>query len=292
MTVSVDQNHSVVTGTDGTYEFAGLYADTYTVTATRGGFATGMQAVTVAEGEVQGGVDFTLVPAIAVHAAAAPGLAIPDADAIGLASVIDVAATGTLSDLSVDVAIQHTWVGELLVILISPAAGTLVVLHDRSGGNDDDILGNWPATLGVDGPGALTDFRGEDIHGPWTLVVADFMGGDVGTLDAWGLNFLVATTTTAVDDVPPPQTRLLGARPNPFNPQTTVAFELARAGRARLGLFDLRGRLVRELVNGDLPAGPHEVRWDGRDEAGREAACSGVYLCRPGSRPRWRRSRN
>ncbi len=278
VTVSAGPDHAVVTGADGTYQLAGLYASSYTVTATKDGYATGVQHVVVAADQTLDDVDFALLPAAEVHVAIAPGLAIPDASALGIASVIDVTATGTLSEITVDVTIHHTRISELLVILISPA-GTMITLHDRSGGIADDIIGNWPATLFVDGPGALTDLRGEDIQGPWTLVVADFMGGDVGTLDAWGLNFQVGVTTTAVDDDLPLATRLLGARPNPFNPQTVVAFDLARAGRVRLGIFDLRGRLVRDLVEDALPAGRHEVRWDGRDADGRETA-SGVYLCR------------
>ncbi len=278
VTVSVGPDHTVVTGADGTYQLHGLYASSYTVTAAKEGYATGSQPVVVAEGAVLDGVDFALLPAVEVQVATAPGLAIPDASTLGIASVIDVTATGTLSEISVDVTIHHTYIGELLVILISPT-GTMITLHDRSGGSADNIVGNWPTTLSVDGPGALDDLRGEDIQGPWTLVVADVMGGDVGTLDAWGLNFQVGLATTAVDHGPPPATRLLGARPNPFNPQTTVAFDVARAGPVRLGIFDLRGRQVRALVSAILPAGRHEVRWDGRDAQGREAA-SGVYLCR------------
>ena len=58
-----------------------------------------------------------------------------------------------------------------------------------------------------------------------------------------------------------------------------IAFDLARAGRVRLELFDLRGRLVRRLVDGEVTAGRHEVVWDGRDGGSRETA-SGIYLCR------------
>ena len=71
----------------------------------------------------------------------------------------------------------------------------------------------------------------------------------------------------------------LAGWPNPFNPRTTVAFELPHAAHARLVLHDLAGRLVRVLVDGSLPAGAHQVAWDGRDAAGREAA-SGLYVAR------------
>ncbi len=67
--------------------------------------------------------------------------------------------------------------------------------------------------------------------------------------------------------------------PNPFNPSTSIAFTLDRAGAARLEIFDLRGRIVTVLVDEVLPAGRHEVMWDGTDSSGR-AMSSGVYLSR------------
>ena len=66
--------------------------------------------------------------------------------------------------------------------------------------------------------------------------------------------------------------------PNPFNPRTTLAFDLPEAtDRVRLRLYDLQGRLVANLVDGPLPAGRHDVPWQGTDDAGRTVA-SGVYI--------------
>ena len=65
--------------------------------------------------------------------------------------------------------------------------------------------------------------------------------------------------------------------PNPFNPETNVTFELARSGDVSLTIYDASGRQMRVLVSGQLSAGKHTARWDGRDAAGR-AAPSGVYL--------------
>ncbi len=75
------------------------------------------------------------------------------------------------------------------------------------------------------------------------------------------------------------ETRLLAASPNPFNPATTIEFMLAVPGNASLRVYDVSGRLIRSLVNGRLPAGMHEVMWNGRDENGAMAA-SGVYFYR------------
>ncbi len=73
--------------------------------------------------------------------------------------------------------------------------------------------------------------------------------------------------------------RLVGAAPNPFNPNTTVRFSLPRAAAARLELFDAAGRLVAVLADGAFEAGDHGAAWDGRDRGGRDAA-SGTYYAR------------
>jgi len=71
---------------------------------------------------------------------------------------------------------------------------------------------------------------------------------------------------------------VLGAnQPNPFNPSTAIAFALPSAGRARLAIFDVSGRLVRVLVDERLPAGEHRASWNGNDASGTPVA-SGVYL--------------
>ncbi|MCB1184939.1 hypothetical protein KDM41_16045 [bacterium] len=67
--------------------------------------------------------------------------------------------------------------------------------------------------------------------------------------------------------------------PNPFNPATTVRFELAVAGAVTLDVHDVSGRRVRRLIAADLGAGPHAVVWRGRDDAGRDVA-SGTYFVR------------
>ncbi len=69
---------------------------------------------------------------------------------------------------------------------------------------------------------------------------------------------------------------LRAPRPNPFNPATTLDFELPRSGPAVLRVVDLQGRVVRTLADGWLGAGDHRLVWDGTDDAGRICP-SGVY---------------
>ncbi|RKZ19237.1 hypothetical protein DRQ50_02520 [bacterium] len=81
------------------------------------------------------------------------------------------------------------------------------------------------------------------------------------------------------DQLPPAPDAGLANHPNPFNPRTTLRFEVSTPGRVVLDVFDLRGRRVRRLLDRHLGAGPANVIWDGRDEQG-QGVGSGVYVAR------------
>ena len=67
--------------------------------------------------------------------------------------------------------------------------------------------------------------------------------------------------------------------PNPFNLETTIEFFLPKASRVSLSIYDIRGRVVRKLLNKrSLSSGYHKVLWNGRDQQGKSIS-SGVYLC-------------
>jgi len=98
-----------------------------------------------------------------------------------------------------------------------------------------------------------------------------------GNASEWS-NEVVGRYPTGVPGVPT-VLRLYPNQPNPFNPMTTLRFDVPVAGRAHLEVYDVAGRLIRGLLDADLPAGSHEAVWDGRDEAGR-AMASGSYFAR------------
>jgi hypothetical protein len=88
-----------------------------------------------------------------------------------------------------------------------------------------------------------------------------------------------ATVVHLADGAALASVRLLAASPNPFNPSTRIPFELPAEMRVRLVVHDIHGRRVRTLVDGELSAGEHVVRWDGRDATGRGVG-SGAYFLR------------
>jgi hypothetical protein len=107
-------------------------------------------------------------------------------------------------------------------------------------------------------------------------------GSAPGTVPGDGTLASAATTgriTPGVDNALPARTALLGARPTPFRSATSIAFDLARATTVRLEVWSLRGARVRTLSSAELPAGHHEIAWDGRDHAGRTLP-PGIYWIR------------
>jgi hypothetical protein len=67
--------------------------------------------------------------------------------------------------------------------------------------------------------------------------------------------------------------------PNPFRDETSIRYELPARAQVSMKIYDVSGRLVRTLKEGEVPAGYHALAWDRKDEAGRDVA-SGVYFCR------------
>ncbi len=101
-----------------------------------------------------------------------------------------------------------------------------------------------------------------------------FCGWNIDDIEVWGLRDSMSPVTRA-----PAVRATLDNYPNPFNPLTRVSFDLPAAGKVNLGVYDLHGRLVRRLLNGNQPAGPGGAVWDGTDSHGRSVG-SGVYFAR------------
>jgi hypothetical protein len=88
-----------------------------------------------------------------------------------------------------------------------------------------------------------------------------------------------AAVAATVLEEPPFPTFLEPARPNPSSRGFLFDFTLETEQRVALSVFDVRGRLVRSLLDGVLPAGRHSAGWDGRSDAG-ERMPAGVYFGR------------
>ncbi len=115
---------------------------------------------------------------------------------------------------------------------------------------------------------------GGDPHAWFHVTATDFAGNR-------GEDAAIENTALAVGEVrsAPSSFGLCAARPNPFAGSTTIAFDLRRAGKTTLGVYDVRGRLVRTLLDRTVPPGRHSLVWDGRD-ASERIVSPGIYLVR------------
>lgn len=97
--------------------------------------------------------------------------------------------------------------------------------------------------------------------------------------DLYGLQILTAAVSTGINDEHqvPTDFQLDANYPNPFNPSTAISFELAKPGLVQLRVWNVLGQRIITLIERQLPAGNHEVLWDGTSESGVQAA-SGVYF--------------
>ncbi|MGC9512291.1 MAG: FlgD immunoglobulin-like domain containing protein, partial [Fidelibacterota bacterium] len=77
----------------------------------------------------------------------------------------------------------------------------------------------------------------------------------------------------------PQSITLHGNYPNPFNPETTIAFSMPEGQPVTLSVYSINGTLIRRYARQTLSAGYHELTWDGRDQSGKEVS-SGEYIYR------------
>jgi M6 family metalloprotease-like protein len=109
-------------------------------------------------------------------------ISIPDAKATGVASAIAITQSGIVAQIKVNVDIQHTYIGDLRVVLTSPG-GRSTVLHPQLGGSADNLIATYNSAV----PGVLSAMVGQSMKGNWILNVSDRVRADVGKLRGWGI---------------------------------------------------------------------------------------------------------
>lgn len=152
--------------------------------------------------------------------------------------------------------------------LVDPATGNIVARHDAG------TLDAGAHTVAF----VPADYTSAYSAGEYRAVVHARSTYEHG--DAASVEIPVKIANSGAPALPSTLT-LLGNSPNPFNPETTIRF-VVPAGAKRdysVRVYDVAGRLVRNLAAGKIDAGAHDVRWDGTDERGATVS-SGVYLYR------------
>jgi M6 family metalloprotease-like protein len=135
---------------------------------------------------------------------------------------------------------------------------------------------DYPAAVWTEKTVCLAKYAGENIYIAFRHFMSDHRMGLL--LDDVSVGVL--TTSDADITAKLPQNRLLGNFPNPFNPVTTIQFEIGNGNsHVMVEIYNIRGQRVRTLVNGMYSAGKHSVMWNGTDDHSR-AMSSGIYFYR------------
>ena len=167
------------------------------------------------------------------------------------------------------------------------ADGTLICAFS-SGGDDSDI---YVRRIAADGrsadaaPVLLCDARNIQSQ-PRIATVAnkglitwkDHRAG-VEVTGLWANSVRSSTPNDDALQTPVTQVQIIGNYPNPFNPSTTISYNIAVDGMAKLEVYNIKGQLVKTLVNEPKLMGKHQVVWDGKDFRGKGMA-SGIFFVR------------
>lgn len=159
-----------------------------------------------------------------------------------------------------------------------------IILYPQTG-RDGDIVIQYHT---VDNPGTTTNYCTVGIEDHRQLDGVTYTHGNQYPLTATTLQagLAIKFTTTAPDntvgnedDLVTLPFELMQNYPNPFNPETTISFNVKTAGKAKLTILNMRGQVVRTILNEVVPAGMNSRVWNGLDDNGQKVS-SGLYFYR------------
>lgn len=182
--------------------------------------------------------------------------AIPDGAGVNqpgvpLVSTINMTENITLNDITATVNINHTWIGDLRIVLEHPD-GIQVVLYNRNCDNGQSDLGITfqqeapaiacasPATGTFSPVGNLSALNGLSSQGEWKLIITDYWNSDAGSLMSWILD-LGCTSSVSTDNFEQQHFKLY---PNPNKGDFMIVFDSDSSQDIKVSVFDLRGREV------------------------------------------------
>jgi len=151
-----------------------------------------------------------------------------------------------------------------------PVPGAIVILMEN--GEPVDVAGTYP-------DGSYEFANVESGNYTISVITPDQAEESVDILfnDIYSQDIPVVTSSVDNEIALPTSTTLIQNYPNPFNSSTNISFYLANPTSVNLSIYDLLGRKVVTLVNGELQAGQQTINWNGIDASGSQVA-TGMYL--------------
>ena len=140
-------------------------------------------------------------------------------------------------------------------------------------------------------PGTIADL---DMDGDFDIVTGYSSGitvvdikSDKGTKTPWSIyrgnlartayysDNIISSNDNSTDSASPQIS--LSNYPNPFNPTTTISFNLTKSQKVKLNIYNIKGQLVKNILNETIEKGNHQIKWNGKDSQNKSVG-SGVYF--------------
>ena len=211
----------------------------------------------------------------------------PIPDLLILQDTISINTTGKVSEVKINLNINHPNDGELLIMLRSPDNNqvTLSSYNGNGGANytnttfDDSasvsiVNGTPPFTGSYKPQNSFSILLNNNLNGSWILRVFDKTAGNQGILLNWCILFKYYVPISVNENTMPVSFALKQNYPNPFNPSTRISFSIGKQDLVTLKIYDQLGREIQTLVNDILTPGDYEVVWNAKNYP------SGVYYYR------------
>ena len=178
--------------------------------------------------------------------------------------------------------------GQMVVLMETGMLGLSVSSSIPIGGAAEAMTGVIAGPVSVSDVAGNLSFPANDSHGAvyrwngegWDRIESSYYqsGRMHAMIDGGGI-YVYGEAPGVVSPEVPAEMGINGSYPNPFVAQAAISFSLPQAGRAAVKVFDLSGRLVTTLADGEMAAADHTLVWDGCDASGNEVG-AGVYFCR------------
>jgi photosystem II stability/assembly factor-like uncharacterized protein len=201
-----------------------------------------------------------------------------------ITGVVNFDMIGYADTLPEDIDIVGNPASEWLVDVAVECAGVYVPALEARRIIDPTMVYSDHASFWKGGHYAVLGIEDIDIPYPYYHTTGDTLGNlyQPFTTDVVRMGLAVVAHLARPDTAAPGPgqgsgVRITAALPNPFRVETGIRFSTGVSGEVEAGIVDVRGRRIRTLMNGYLPAGPHEAPWDGRDRSGGRMA-PGIYF--------------
>lgn len=208
-----------------------------------------------------------------------------------LQDTIHISQTGTVADIKVNININHSNDGDILIMLVTPnSSSTLSQFIGNGGQNYINTIFDDTASMSIDQSSPpytgrfrphspLTGFVNTPINGNWILKIYDNKPGNQGTLLNWCLQFKYASTIGIQEISKTVESyKLFQNYPNPFNPTTNIRFRIPGNKFVTLKVYDMLGKEISTLLNENLDEGEYEIPFNADEQAMKLS--SGVYFYR------------